>query len=159
MNKSKTIMVFILILIIVGTTGTVLYMNSSHPIFVEMDSTCPPCENCVSDKEKKVIRSDGKEDREVCYECLFNDHCKKGFHCFNNVCINNNVLIDNPSCQDDRDACDKYYCEGCKNEYMSCKGGWSDWPSEMQYRCVECEDSFPKCKDGYECKKYECVPK
>ena len=129
-----------------------------YPICSDLDVACPPCENCVSGIAKKVLS--GAE--EVCFECLSGRDCKEGFQCFDHSCLNNNVLINNPSCEGFKgyvsdDPCQEYSCEICEKGHMVCQGGWSSWPSEIRYRCIECDDSFKKCVEGYKCEEYKCV--
>ena len=123
------------------------------------DIECSPCENCVSGSTKKVMTQDG----EVCYECTFDSDCKEGFHCFDHMCLSNDVLKDNPSCEGfegyvPNDPCKEYACETCEKGYMVCQGGSSNWPSDIRYKCIECDDFSKECVEGYVCKEYECVP-
>jgi len=124
---------------------------------------CPSCENCVSGSTKQVMTQEGDELVTVCYECTSNSDCKEGFHCFDHICLSNDILKDNPPCEGFdghalNDLCKEYACETCEEGHMVCQGGWSSWPSDVGYKCIECDDFSKKCVEGYVCKEYECVP-
>jgi hypothetical protein len=130
----------------------------AHTICSNPNQVCPTCENCVSGTSKKIISGA----KEICSECMFDKDCKEGHHCFDNSCLNNNVIINNPTCAGfdgfvPNDPCKEYSCEKCEEGHLVCQSGWNSWPSVLRYRCIECDDSFKECAEGYKCEEYKCV--
>ena len=132
----------------------------AHPVCSDPNAVCPPCDNCVSGSAKKVL-SGGKE---VCYECLFDKACKKGFHCFDHNCINNEFITDiTQECNTDKNNCDQYSCDTCVKGTKICfyapVAAFSEIKtSYYRKKCVECDDKFSEdCIEGYTCENYKCV--
>ncbi|MFH1956328.1 MAG: hypothetical protein ABIJ28_01645 [Patescibacteria group bacterium] len=94
--------------------------------------------------------------REKCYS---SSDCKEGFHCFDQECINNDILKE-------FSACEKKVCEGeicryniCLQECQNCKDNKMvcllTSEKVANEKCVECFiDS--QCKSGYTCQEYKC---
>ncbi len=131
--------------------------NELAPLCIDSTFKCEEsCPNCKNDKQILILnRIKGIAE---CKECTKSSDCKDGFHCFNNSCVTNDVLLNELSCSPENDNCKKLPCKDCSTGNKYCNVGGKNWKNELKNKCVDCTDT-KYCKEGFTCENYKCISK
>ncbi len=124
------------------------------PLCIDSNLICETCVDCISDKQKIII--DRIKGIGTCKDCSISEDCKEGYHCFNNFCVTNEILLNEVACSDENANCTKLPCKNCTDGNKYCNDGEKTWGEDLAKKCVDCTDT-KYCKEGFKCKNYKCV--
>lgn len=124
------------------------------PLCIDSNLVCETCVGCISDKQKIII--DRTKGIGTCKDCSISKDCKEGYHCFNNSCVTNEILLNEVACSDENANCTKLPCKNCTDGNKYCNDGEKTWGEDLAKKCVDCTDT-KYCKEGFKCKNYKCV--